>query len=73
MSNVRADFDRDAAGWKKSTRSGGSGGNCVEVAELPDGGWAIRDSKNPAGPILFITSGERDAFVAGVKSGEFDR
>jgi hypothetical protein len=73
MSNANAEFDRDSALWKKSTRSGGSGGNCVEVAELPDGGWAVRDSKDPAGPILFITAAERDAFVAGVKAGEFDR
>ena len=72
MSNAHTDFDRDTARWRKSSRSGGSGGNCVEVAELPDGGWAIRDSKDPAGPILLITSTERDAFVAGVKGGEFD-
>jgi hypothetical protein len=41
--------------WKKSSYSSGSGGNCVEVAALPDGGRAIRDSKNPAGGMLLLT------------------
>ncbi|GLY00209.1 MULTISPECIES: DUF397 domain-containing protein [Actinoplanes] len=45
----------------------GSGGDCVEVADLPDGGFAVRDSKDPDGPILFFTPGERAAFVAGVR------
>ena len=63
----------NGAAWKKGSRSNGNGGNnCVEVAIL-DSGVAVRDSKDPAGPILFITSAERDAFVAGVKAGEFDR
>lgn len=57
--------------FKKSTRSNGSG-NCVEVALLPDGGWAVRDSKNPDGPVLFFTPGEVAAFVGGVQDGEFD-
>lgn len=66
-------FNRHDAAWRKSTRSNGGGGNCVEVAMLPDGGWAVRDSKDPDGPILFFTPGETDAFVAGVKDGEFDQ
>ena len=36
--------------WRKSSFSGGQGGDCVEVAELPDGGRAVRDSKDLAGP-----------------------
>lgn len=58
--------------WRKSARSNGGGGNCVEVAELPDGGRAVRDSKNPDGPALFFTPGEWSAFTGGVKDGEFD-
>ncbi len=57
--------------WRKSTRSG-TQGNCVEVAELADGGFAVRDSKSPNGPVLVFTAAEWDAFVAGAKDGEFD-
>jgi hypothetical protein len=59
--------------WRKSTRSGGQGANCVEVAELPDGGVAVRDSKDPDGPKLTFTPAEWQAFIGGVKDGEFDR
>lgn len=65
-------FDRTTARWTKSTRSNGSGGNCVETSPLHDGGMAVRDSKNPAGPILFFTPDEWSAFVGGVKDGQFD-
>ncbi|WP_049561286.1 DUF397 domain-containing protein [Nonomuraea sp. SBT364] len=60
------------ATWRKSTRSGPDGGNCVEVAELPGGGRGVRDSKNPTGPALIFTSEEWAAFIGGVKDGEFD-
>ncbi|MFD8527285.1 DUF397 domain-containing protein [Streptosporangium canum] len=58
--------------WRKSTRSGPDGGNCVEVAELSGGRRGVRDSKNPTGPALIFTPGEWDAFIGGVKDGEFD-
>ncbi|MEV1249659.1 DUF397 domain-containing protein [Nonomuraea sp. NPDC050022] len=58
--------------WRKSSRSSAEGQNCVEVATLSNGGWAVRDSKNPGGPILTFTSGEWDAFIGGAKDGEFD-
>jgi hypothetical protein len=58
--------------WRKSSYSGGTGGNCVEVAVLPDGGRALRDSKDPAGPVLRFTSAEWSAFVAGAQDGEFE-
>lgn len=50
----------------------GQNGNCVEVAPLSDGGRAVRDSKNPDGGNHSFTRAEWSAFVAGVKSGEFD-
>ncbi|MFD6024573.1 DUF397 domain-containing protein [Streptomyces griseoluteus] len=45
---------------------------CVEVAALPNGGRALRDSKNPAGPVHYFDRAEWDAFLVGAKAGEFD-
>jgi len=61
--------DLDGATWRKSTYSNGSGGNCVEVAELPNG-RAVRDSKHCEGPILLFTREGWQAFVQGVQTGE---
>jgi hypothetical protein len=33
----------------------------------------VRDSKDPTGSVLSFNGDEWDAFVAGVKGGEFDR
>ena len=49
--------------WRKSRRSGPQGGNCVEVANLPDGRVAVRNFRHPAGPALVFTSAEWVAFV----------
>lgn len=57
--------------WFKSSRSANNCA-CVEVAMLPDGHVGVRDSKNPDGPALTLTAAEWDAFIAGVKDGEFD-
>ncbi|MFE9203411.1 DUF397 domain-containing protein [Micromonospora sp. NPDC007230] len=59
----------DLAGaiWRKSTRSGGNGGNCIEVAtNLPDI-VAVRDSKNHAGPALTFTPQGWSSFVAAAR------
>lgn len=45
---------------------------CVEVAPLPDGGVALRDSKDTELAPHRFTAAEWDAFVLGVKAGEFD-
>ncbi|WTO32930.1 DUF397 domain-containing protein [Streptomyces achromogenes] len=67
---VSADLIEGAA-WRKSRHSGGNG-NCVEVASLPGGGVAVRNSRFPNGPALIYQKEEIAAFFAGVKDGEFD-
>ena len=59
----------ESLAWK-SARSC-TGGNCVQVAPA-DGMVAIRDSKNPGGAILTYSPDEWNAFVEGVKNGDFD-
>lgn len=46
--------------------------NCVEAAVLPDGTVALRDSKDRNKPPHIFTAEEWEAFVAGVKDGDFD-
>lgn len=57
--------------WRKSRRSNPSG-NCVELAELADGGVAVRNSRHPSGPALLYTPAEITAFIQGAKDGDFD-
>lgn len=45
---------------------------CVQVAPLPGGLVALRDSKNASTPAHVFDRAEWGAFVAGVKAGEFD-
>ena len=62
--------DFTGATWRKSSRSGDNGGQCVEVA-LASGTVGVRDSKNPNGPVLAFTPAEFSAFISGVTDGEF--
>ena len=55
--------------WHRSTYC--STGTCVEAA-LSDGNIILRDSKNENSPTLTFRPSEWNAFVNGVKSGEFD-
>jgi hypothetical protein len=64
--------DLSRAVWRKSSRSGNNGGECVEVAtNLPDV-VAVRDSKNPTGPVLTLTPSGWRAFLGGVKGSQFN-
>lgn len=56
--------------WQKSSYSGNQG-NCVEIGEF-EGGYVIRNSRQPQGQVLRFTPAEMAAFVDGVKDGEFD-
>lgn len=64
--------DLSQAVWKKSSRSGDSGGNCVEVAGNLPGVVAVRDSKNPTGPALLFSPDTWESFTDSLKSGKFD-
>ncbi|MEV5571277.1 DUF397 domain-containing protein [Spirillospora sp. NPDC052269] len=63
--------DLTRAHWRKSSRSNGSGGACVEVASVP-AVVAVRDSKNPHGGNLVFTRGTWKAFSQDVKRGAHD-
>jgi hypothetical protein len=65
-------MDLTRAEWRKSNRSGGNGGNCVEVACNLPRAVAVRDSKDPHGPVLTVESAGWRAFVADVKAGRHD-
>ena len=55
--------------WRKSSYSGNGGGNCVEVARNIPGIVAVRDSKDPRGPVLTLGAGVWRGFVDDVKAG----
>ena len=57
--------------WRTSSFSGDNGGGCVEVAPLPGGGVAVRDTKDRSRPAHRFTAGGWAAFVAGVRTGQF--
>jgi len=60
-------IDSSEAKLFKSSRST-SGSDCVEVAHLADSVVAVRDAKNPTGPVLVLTPFEWDTFTASASS-----
>lgn len=60
----------DLLSWRKSTYSPKTGADCVEVADLP-GARFVRDSKNPGGHVLAVTTPAWAVFVASAKTGHF--
>jgi hypothetical protein len=55
--------------WRKSSYSHDHGNECIEVAEMP-GRMAIRDSKNPDGPVLLLSPAAFGDFVTAAANGE---
>ncbi|MGF0171964.1 DUF397 domain-containing protein [Streptomyces sp. Marseille-Q5077] len=55
--------------WRKSSYSGDQGGDCVEVGET-QAVIAIRDSKNPAGPIVTLDPAAFNAFLGWATAAE---
>jgi hypothetical protein len=67
--------DLTSAAWRTSSYSGGNGGQCIQVAAQacsPGGSGrlcAVRDSKDPAGPVLVFGTRQWRAFAAAIKTG----
>jgi len=54
--------------WLKSSYSGNGGANCVEVARSLPGVVAVRDSKDPDGPVLMVSADEWASFLTRLRS-----
>jgi hypothetical protein len=71
-------MDLTGATWRKASAGGATDEASVEVAVVPgtkegsDRVIAMRDSRQPGGPVLIFTPEEWRAFAAGVQDGEFD-
>ena len=60
-------MERDSANWRKSTYSGGNGGDCVEVGTA-GAGVVVRDTADRAGAILAVPAGAWRALLAEVRA-----
>ncbi len=63
---------RGGLAWRKSSYSSPQG-NCLEVAALPSGHAAIRDTKQQAGPTLVFARATWQTFCSAIKTGSFDQ
>jgi hypothetical protein len=59
----------DGLPWRTSSYSGSNGGNCIEVATTTASTVAVRDSKDPHGPVLAFGPQDWQRFAAQVKAG----
>jgi hypothetical protein len=75
MQNARDSTDRSSdqvsPNWKKASLSYSTGG-CLEVTAIPDL-IRVRDSKNPSGTVLGLSSARWTAFMGEIRGGRFDR
>ena len=68
-------MDLTSAAWRTSSYSGGNGGQCIQVATLtsnpgsPGHLCAVRDSKNPSGPVLVFGTRHWHVFTTAIKAG----
>ena len=65
------DIYLSTASWHRSSYSSGGGQNCVEVAEVP-GSVAIRDSKDPDGPVHIVSRPAFRDLITRIKRGELN-
>jgi len=68
--NGKTETSKADGQFRKSSFS--SSGGCVEVAMYVDGAVQVRDTKNRQGGTLTFNATEWDAFLKGVRNGEFD-
>lgn len=61
------EHDLRRAQWRISSYSA-NGSTCVEVARNLPGIIAVRDSKDPHGPVLILTPADWSAFLVGLKA-----
>jgi hypothetical protein len=61
-------MDLTRAEWRKSSRSGSNGGACVEVARNLPRIVAVRDSKNPDGPVLIVSRDTWAQFITRLRA-----
>jgi hypothetical protein len=64
-------LDKQTRTWRKSSRSGGSGAQCVELSYQASATSAVRDSKNPD-KVLHVATSRLAAFIERVRSGQLD-
>jgi Domain of unknown function (DUF397) len=65
-----SDYNLSLATWLTARACNNSA--CVQVAHLPGGMVALRDSKDTTKAPHVFDSAEWSAFVAGIKAGDFD-
>ena len=58
--------------WRLAVGRAGQAGSGVELAKLPDGQIAVRNSTDPDGPALIYTRAEIEALIGGAQDGDFD-
>jgi hypothetical protein len=63
------DMDMSQAAWRTSSRSGNTGGDCVQVAYTANV-VAVRDSKDRSGPVLAFDSHAWASFLGNLRAGE---
>ncbi|WP_078888370.1 DUF397 domain-containing protein [Streptomyces sclerotialus] len=66
-------LDLSGIRWRKSSYSGGSGGDCVEMGHGAPGAVPVRDSKIPWGPAIVVPPAAWSAFVTAVRDGALDQ
>jgi len=68
---MRTPHPRLTRATRRTSTYSGPSGECVQIAELADGVWAVRDSKNPTGPTLIVTPTQWTTFTTGIRNGKF--
>lgn len=63
--------DLTTARWRTSSFSGNNG-TCVQIAALPNGRIALRNSNHPHDAVILFTHAEINTWINRIKTGEYD-